>query len=173
MQAWAPTFLEALATCPNVSAAAKAAGINRQYAYEARDADPAFAAAWQDAIEQSTDSLVGEMYRRAIHGTEKPVYQGGMLVGTVTEYSDTLAIFLAKSHRREVYGDRQQIEQTSEVTFVGQEEALARIYGNGPGQLPDGGAGRGLSPGSDRQLPEGGTDPPAEAVERGGGGEGV
>jgi hypothetical protein len=103
---WAPTFLAALAKSPNVTGACRKAGIGRRTAYDRRGSDAEFAAAWDDAIEQSTDDLVGEMYRRAKEGVEKPVYFQGAPCGTVREYSDAMAIFLTKCHRREVYGDR-------------------------------------------------------------------
>ena len=110
---WKPDFLAALALTPNVAAACREAGITRKGAYLARDADPEFKAAWQEALDESTDELVGEMYRRAVQGTQKPVYQGGELVGYVQEYSDYLAKFLAMSHRRDVYGDQVKTDVTS------------------------------------------------------------
>lgn len=100
---WKPVFLAALAECPNVTGAARAAGIERQTAYLARQTDQEFAKAWQDALEASTDDLIGEIHRRAVKGVTKPVYQGGVKVGDVQEYSDTLAIFLAKAHRPAIY----------------------------------------------------------------------
>lgn len=118
---WTEKFLAALATSPNITDAARVAGITRDAAYKARKADPAFAAQWDDALEQSTDAMIGEMYRRAVHGTEKPVFHMGEIVGHVREYSDTLAIFLAKAHRREVYGDvsKQIIEDNRKAYDVG------------------------------------------------------
>lgn len=107
---WAPTFLAHLARNPNVSGAARAAGVDRKTVYNFRDQDPDFAAAWDDAIEQSTDALVGECYRRAHEGTEKPVFYKGEACGTVTEYSDALAIVLLKAHRRPVYGDVSKVQ---------------------------------------------------------------
>lgn len=102
---WRTPFLAALRQAPNVSGAAKAAGIDRTIAYDTYRADPAFAAAWDDAIEQSVDRAVKELYRRAIDGVEKPVTVAGERE-VIREYSDTLLIFLLKSHRREVYGDK-------------------------------------------------------------------
>lgn len=112
---WTPAFLAALSQSPNVSAACRAAGIARSAAYELRAADPEFASAWQDAIDQSTDLLVGEMYRRAVHGTEKPVFYLGAECGRVREYSDTLAMFLAKSHRPEVYRETVKQEHSGDI----------------------------------------------------------
>ncbi|OOQ57160.1 hypothetical protein BC343_16705 [Mucilaginibacter pedocola] len=42
----------------------------------------------------------------AIHGTDKPVYHGGKLIGKVKDYSDTLLMFLLKAKRPETYKDR-------------------------------------------------------------------
>lgn len=125
-------FLTELAKSPNVSGAAKAAGFSRRTAYNYRDTDPEFAAAWDDAIEQATDNLVGEMYRRAYRGTEKPVYYQGEEVGAIREYSDTLAIFLAKAHRPQVYGDKIKQEITGAnggPVRLAFEEELERAYG--------------------------------------------
>lgn len=130
---WKPDFLAALAESPNVSAAAKAARVSRVTVYAHRKGDPAFAEAWDDALNQSTDTLIGEMYRRAVHGVDKPVYQQGVQVGSVREYSDTLAIFLAKSHRREVYGDKSQVEMSGpdgSAIPISIEQAISKVYGD-------------------------------------------
>lgn len=136
MRDWKEKFLEELAIAPNVSAAARLAGTNRATAYRHRESDSEFAAAWDDALEQSTDDLVGECYRRATRGCEKPVFHQGEQCGAIREYSDTLAIFLLKSHRPSVYGDKSKIEHTGPnggpVEFA---NAIDRIYG---GVRPDG-----------------------------------
>jgi hypothetical protein len=38
-----------------------------------------------------------------VEGVEKPVYQGGVMVGTVTEYSDTLLGLMLRGKRPKVY----------------------------------------------------------------------
>lgn len=113
-------FLDALAESPNVSAACRAAGVPRRTVYNHRATDAEFAAAWDDALEQSTDALVGEAYRRALKGTERPVFYQGDECGRIREYSDTLAIFLLKAHRRDVYGDRvrQDVDMTVEARIA-------------------------------------------------------
>jgi hypothetical protein len=116
--AWVGPFLVALANSPSVADAARAAGITRQRAYQYRQDDPEFAAEWEDAHEQAIDSLVGESYRRARHGTEKPVFYKGDECGRIREFSDTLAIFLLKTHRREVYGDRERQPATGDGQTV-------------------------------------------------------
>jgi hypothetical protein len=95
-----------------VAAAARAAGINRTTAYAHRNANPEFAEAWDNALEESTEELIGECYRRAREGTERPVFYGGKQVGTVREYSDAQARFLLKCHRPSVYGDKIRTEHS-------------------------------------------------------------
>lgn len=58
-----------------------------------------FCVRWDAAIESGTDRLEDEARRRAERGVERPVYQGGVMVGTVTEYSDTLMSLLMKGNR--------------------------------------------------------------------------
>src|SRR3954469_16190103 len=79
--AWRGRFLEALRSSPNVAGACGRARVGRSTAYRHRAADPAFRAAWSDAMEDAVDDLVGGARGRAKAG------------------SDTLAIFLLKAHR--------------------------------------------------------------------------
>ncbi len=132
MPAWTTPFLAALSAAPNVSAACKSAGIARQTAYEAREKDPEFARLWDDALAVGVDDLAGECYRRARHGVARPVFYRDQVVGHVTEYSDTLAIFLLKSHRPEVYREtvRQEVSGGLEVGVAAAlDAALAKAYG--------------------------------------------
>jgi len=93
--------------------------------------DPSFAAEWDAALELGLDSLEDELMRRAKDGTLRPVFQGGELVGHIREYSDTLGIFMLKSRRRHVYGDRQFIEQRisleAKITAMSPEERRQRL----------------------------------------------
>lgn len=102
-------FLENLSKSPNVSKAAQAAGYTRQRLYQLREEDAEFAQAWDDAIGQGLDAAEGELYRRAVRGTIRKVYYQDKHIDTVKEYSDTLLIFLLKSHRPERYN--QPVEQ--------------------------------------------------------------
>jgi hypothetical protein len=110
---WESKFLEALSSEPNIAGACRTAEIGRTTAYDHRHADPEFAAAWQEALDESVDELVGSCYRRAMKD------------------SDTLAIFLLKCHRPEVYGDRQQtdLRVSAAPDFLA---ALDRAYGDEP-----------------------------------------
>lgn len=106
---WTPqrrkVFLDHLRASGNVTAAAEAARISRSSAYARRASDAAFRRAWDDAVEGALDDLEAELHRRAKDGTEKPVFYGGKPVGSVTNYSDNLAMFLLRSRRPHIYGD--------------------------------------------------------------------
>lgn len=110
-------FLDGLASGLSVTGAAAACGLHRSLPYRWRDADPEFRAAWALAEKAGTDLLEDEAWRRAFRGTEKPVYQGGVMVGTITEYSDTLTIFLLKGRRPEKYRENIKADVTVTRTF--------------------------------------------------------
>jgi hypothetical protein len=99
-------FLETLAETCHVSKSCEITQISRQTAYRWRRDDAEFAAKWKDALEMGADLLEEEAIRRAKDGVRRPVYQGGLLVGHVREYSDTLLIFLLKGAKPKKYGDR-------------------------------------------------------------------
>ena len=80
--------------------------------YEVRKMDPSFAAAWDDAIEQGTDALEHEARRRALHGTERPVFHNGKQCGFVKEYSDMLLIKLLTAYRGDKFKERSAVETT-------------------------------------------------------------
>lgn len=74
---WVAPFLDHLKTSCNVAASCRAVGISYSAAYALRDKDADFAAAWDDALEESYDHLEAEARRRAFDGVEEPVvYQG-------------------------------------------------------------------------------------------------
>lgn len=75
-----------------------------------KDAD--FEARFQLAVDEATERLELEARRRAFEGTDKPVYQGGQLVGYVREYSDTLLIFTLKALKPDKYRDNAKVEHT-------------------------------------------------------------
>ena len=48
--------------------------------------------------------------RRAKDGVPEPVFYQGQVVGETRRFSDTLAMFILKSKRREVWGERREID---------------------------------------------------------------
>lgn len=115
---WRPIFLAVLAETANVTLAAKEAGVGRRTAYDHRAQYEGFAAEWDEALEIGVAALEDEANRRAFHGVETPVYQGGELVGHIRKYSDTLAIFLLKAHRPERYTERLATEQSGSLKVI-------------------------------------------------------
>lgn len=103
-------FLLILSETGNVTAAAANCGVARQSLYAARDADPAFAAAWAAAYELGTDAMEDEAIRRATQGYDKPVFYQGVECGKVREYSDVLLIFQLKGRRPDKYRERTSTE---------------------------------------------------------------
>ncbi len=97
-------FLEALDQARgNVSDACEAVSIGRTAVYDWRKDDELFRAQWDAIVDKHMDALESEIYRRAYEGCNKPVFYQGEQCGSVTEYSDTLAMFILKGHRPEKY----------------------------------------------------------------------
>lgn len=90
-------FLEALRRGMSVTAAAQAIGVGRRTVYDWREADPDFASAWDEAVEDGTDLLEDEAWRRAFAG------------------SDTLLIFLLKARRPHKYRDNHHVQHDGGV----------------------------------------------------------
>lgn len=96
---WRKAFLAALAKEGVVSEAARKAKVCRTYVYEVREADPTFAVAWEDAVQQSLDALELVAVRRA------------------RKKSDRLLAYLLTARRPEVYGRRLAVEHSGGVTL--------------------------------------------------------
>ncbi len=110
-------FVKALAATGNVTAAVALAGTSRTRVYARRMADPAFAAAWDDAEESAADELEAEARRRAVEGIEQPIISMGKLatdadgnVVMVKRYSDALLVLLLKAHRPDKFRERGSVE---------------------------------------------------------------
>ena len=102
-------FLKSLSRYGNITKAAKAARVHRSTPYEWKENDEEFAEAWDVAIEEASDHLEAEAYRRAVTGTLEPVFYQGEKVGTVRRYSDSLLTLLLKSNRPAKFKDRTDI----------------------------------------------------------------
>jgi hypothetical protein len=100
-------FLDHLREHGLVIAAAKHASANSPLGcqtsfYEERSKDPEFAAAWEQALDESEEDLLRQLKKRGIDGIQEDVYgsQGqGMPIGVVgqkTVYSDKMAELYAR-----------------------------------------------------------------------------
>lgn len=106
-------FLRAFSYNANLTAAAKAAGIARQTPYKWRDEDPEFAAAMEEAEQESIDRLEAHAFRLAYEGVQRVRHSAGKVVrnddGTPyieTEYSEGMLALLLKARRPERYKER-------------------------------------------------------------------
>ena len=133
---WKAAFVAALREYPVLRHACEAAGVARNTATKARNADPEFDAACEEAMQEGIDKAEREAYRRGVHGWHEPViHQGEMkyqhvfeagedgkvipkvaldengqpIPLTVNKFSDPLLQFVLKGRRRETYGDKQEI----------------------------------------------------------------
>lgn len=107
------TFLLALeAGNGNCAAAMRAAGYSRSQLEYDRDTVPAFAQGWADVLQNLTDRAEAELYRRGVEGVEKPVYQGGNLVGAEQEYSDGCLLAYLRARKPHRYNPPSKIAQT-------------------------------------------------------------
>lgn len=107
-------FLDGLREGWSVRKSAYAASIDTSTAYDWKSKSEAslqedgsykddFHIRWAAAYRDGADVLEDEAHRRGVEGVEKPVYQGGVLVGTMTEYSDTLLNLKLRGKRPEIY----------------------------------------------------------------------
>jgi hypothetical protein len=106
-------FLEDLLKYGTVANACRATKTQRSVYYEWYNNDPDFQAAAKEVKAEAVELLEGEVRRRAFQGCKKPVFQGGKKVGTITEYSDTLAMFILKGELPDKYKDRFQGDFTT------------------------------------------------------------
>lgn len=108
-------FLDKLRETCNVTQSALYCGVSRKVFYEHKAANPEFAAAWEEAIEEGVEILEAEARRRAFNGVSEPVFYLGKKCGAVQRYSDTLLIFLLKGHKPEKYRENSKVELSGQV----------------------------------------------------------
>ena len=114
---WTPElrqkFLDLLGAGTSISGATKLLCVSRRWAQTLYSRDPVFAAAWRKAFAEGTAALEDEALRRAVEGTEQPIYYAGQLVGSTRVYSDRLLMFLLKARRPEKYRERRGTHSSS------------------------------------------------------------
>jgi len=118
-------FIERLRESANVSRSAREAGLSSSTVYGHRTRNAGFARDWDAALAEALDEVESELIERARRGVEKPVYFRGEVVGSVRSYSDTLAMFILKAKRPEVY-DRLG-GANRDPAGMSQEEAKAEV----------------------------------------------
>lgn len=109
--AWQDRFIEIFAMSLNIALAAQGAGIDRTTAYRERNRNPEFAAAWDDAKAAAIERLEAAAFERA------------------RNMSDTLLIFLLKSHKPETYRENVHHNHSGNISLTFAE--LANLAENG------------------------------------------
>jgi len=121
-------FIEALADCGSVKAAAHAVNMAPEGAYLLRRHPDAgeFRKAWEAALKLGVQRLEDVAMERALNGVEVPVYHFGAVVGTRRVYNDRLLMFLLRNRasRRFAADSWQQ----SDVATRGQLEKLKKQW---------------------------------------------
>jgi len=137
----------------NITASCMVAGIHRTTAYRRYEADKAFAALWDSAIEVSVDKLELVARDRALQGVKEPVYYKGKVVGEIHKPSDRLMELLLKAHRPDKFNPVQKLEHSGGVSVavvqfgapgavspVIEHSASTQLPGVVPGSQIEGGA---------------------------------
>lgn len=120
-------FLAAYARTGNVTIAAQITGeqigipytrvkkTHYEYMRGARSRSEEYRRAFEAAHEEAIDYLEAEARRRAVEGTDRPVFYQGRQVGTVTEYSDHLLMFLLRGALPDKYAERTKTEHSGNL----------------------------------------------------------
>jgi hypothetical protein len=105
-------FLAAFADCGVVRKAAEQVGINERTHRWWLSKSASYRKQFKLAEERAIQAMEAELHRRAVLGSEEPVFFQGQQVGTTRRYSDILLIFLLKSKRPDVYRDYRETKVT-------------------------------------------------------------
>ncbi|MGY2732974.1 hypothetical protein [Sphingomonas sp. UYP23] len=132
-------FLATLADTGCVSVAAEAAGIRPRSAYRLRrhPAGAGFAKAWDEALMVAAGRLTAIAFERAVVGTPREVWRGGMLMSEMSVPSDKMMMFLLQHLLPSTFGGRgveqQSVEQRmadARFTLPGSLESLVDVPGD-------------------------------------------
>jgi len=97
---WQTKFIQIFGMSMNVVLSAKGAGVDRTTIYRERQRNPDFAAAYEDARQEAIERLEAEAYKRA------------------QNVSDTLLIFLLKSHKPDIYREQYEAKHAGSVEVI-------------------------------------------------------
>lgn len=108
---------QAILATGSIMAASEMVGLTYAKVLLARRRSEEFDNFLNEAMQQAVASIEVSAFNRARDGVEKPVFYQGEQVGTTKEYSDSLTIFMLKSHKPEVYNRPQNVNIESKETI--------------------------------------------------------
>ncbi|MBM0170923.1 hypothetical protein [Altererythrobacter sp. C41] len=120
-------FLDALATCGEVRAAAARVGVSRETCYRARRRDPDFKRLWDAALVHARAQAEAELATRALHGIEVPVFVRGEHVATWRRHDARLLLAHLGRLDRRVEDDHAATARAERF-----DELLAGLAGHAP-----------------------------------------
>jgi hypothetical protein len=128
-------FLDAYAGCGSVTAAAKAAGINKALHYRRWNSDAEYRKAFEALQDRVGQEIEDVLVDRAINGTKRQLFWRGKPVKTrdghlvyEVDYDNQLAIALAKRFRPKLYREHVVQEHSGSINLVERlEQARARL----------------------------------------------
>lgn len=101
-------FLEGICRTNNITLVCNEMNISRIVIYAMKSTDPAFRQRLSDAQTIGIDSWEDSAAIRAFSGVERKVFNQGIHIDTVRDYSDSLAIAMLKGAKPERYATRTQ-----------------------------------------------------------------
>lgn len=115
---WAIPFLAAYTGdhAMNLSASAQAAGVHPRAIKKRIELDPTFADLYQQAEDALTHAAEHVAYNRAIHGTQRPIFQHGEIVGHVTDIDNRLLQWWLERRKPDTYHIATRIEHVNPDT---------------------------------------------------------
>lgn len=120
--AWKPVYLSAIGYCANVTIACRIARVSRTSVKYAREHDPEFLAAEQEAMETGIDMVEASAFKSAVYGDLEPIYHQGIHCGNVLKFSDQMRTLILKGRRGAVFRDR--IETAAKLTIEESPQTL-------------------------------------------------
>ena len=130
-------FLEKLAAVGSAAHAARLVGVSRSTVYAWRQADNAFAQAWDDANDAATAALESGIYQRALNGIPKPVHYKGERVDEITEYSVERERLVMQMRRPELFRAKSIEEMADTQQVILQFQPVTETAYKAPPQKDD------------------------------------
>ena len=114
-------FLAHLSVTLNVSASCRKVKRCPQGLYKLKKRDAGFRTDMSQVIADAYEQMELKYLERGVHGSKRPVFQGGAKVGEIIEYPDRVALTLLRAHRETAIAARLEVEARKD------ELALAKI----------------------------------------------